>query len=384
MAALASTALARPQPLTPLPNDKLMGLVPLLAHGDLGLLESYPDGRMKQVTLILFAAATPETVHDVLTHPGDYKKFIPNVTKSSWEPRPDGGSSTWKLELPVSSFEQTNIYKLEPGPAGAIDVTCPTDEEDATYRWELLRVPAGTVMVQYGYTDVKHSNALVRRFVKKMPVTEHGLALAAQMLLAFNMKREAERRTPAGSLPPVDPKAKSSGFGFLLERGQVAVMRSLADGRFADASLLDRMYAPAAKIASALAAPGEWHKFVPGVDGSSERRRAGDEVEFHVDFSIPLVTWSSTYDMRMNEKAFDAAAVDGDLRGARFRWDLTPTKPSETLVVYRVTQRLTQSSSIFRKLVEYEPSLEHGLNVAFSLVYLRAIRAKAEGWPGTP
>jgi len=84
--------------------------------------------------------------------------------------------------------------------------------------------------------------------------------------------------------------------------------------------------------------------------------------------------------MRTSERAFDAAATDGDLRGARFRCDLTSRGPSETLVVYRVAQRLTQSSAIFRKLVEYEPSLEHGLNVAFSLVYLRAVRAKAEGW----
>jgi hypothetical protein len=257
---------------------------------------------------------------------------------------------------------------------------CPTEAEDATYRWELWPVEAGTVMVQYGYTDVKHSNALVRRFLKKMPVTEHGLALAAQMLLAANMKREAEKRTPKGTLPPVDANAKSSGFGFLLDRGQVAVMRSLTDGRLADVSLLDRMYAPAPKIAALLARPGAWSTFVPGVDASSETSRGPDTVDFHIDFSIPLVTWSSTYEMRIADRAFDAAAIGGDLRGARFRWDLTPRTPSETLVVYRVSQRLTQSSSIFRKLVEYEPSLEHGLNVAFSLVYLRAIRAKAEGW----
>src|SRR5437879_3299477 len=212
-------------PLEKLPTDKLIGLTPLLQHGDVALIESNPDGRLKQVTLILFVAAPAATVHDLLAHPGDFKKFVPNITKSTWEPLPEGGVSTWKLDLPVSSFEQTNIYHFDPGPTGGVDMKCPTEEEDATYRWELWPVPAGTVLVQYGYTDVKHSNALVRRFVKKMPVTEHGLALAAQLLLAANMKREAEKRTPPGTLPPVDANAKSSGFGFLLDRGQVAVMR---------------------------------------------------------------------------------------------------------------------------------------------------------------
>jgi hypothetical protein len=376
----AGPAQARVMPLDKLPDEKLLTLTPLLQHGDVALIESNRDGTMKQVTLILFVAAPPRTVHEVLAHPGDYKKFVPNVSKSTWEARPDGGVSTWKLDLPVSSFEQTNVYHFDPGEAGGVDLTCPNPEDDATYRWELLPATGGTLLVQYGYTDVKHSNALVRRFLKKMPVTEHGLALAAQLLLAANMKREAERRTPPGSLEPVDGKAKPGGFGFLLDRGQVVVMRSTSDGRFADASLLDRMYAPSSAIAALLARPGAWSSFVPGVEGSSERSRLGDMVSFHSDFAIPLVTWSSTWEMRLGERAFDAAAVDGDLRGARFRWDLTPRAPSETLVVYRVTQRLTQSSSIFRKLVDYEPSLEHGLNVAFSLVYLRAMRARAEGW----
>ena len=72
--------------------------------------------------------------------------------------------------------------------------------------------------------------------------------------------------------------------------------------------------------------------------------------------------------------------VGGDLAGARFRWDLTAKGPNETLVVYRVNERLTDGSTLFRKLIELQPALEHGLTVAFSLVYLRAIRAKAERW----
>jgi hypothetical protein len=380
----ASPAMGKVMPLDPLPNDKLIGLAPLLLHGDVALVESNTDGTMKQVTLILLALATPETVHELLTHPGDFKKFIPNVSKSSWVPQSENsGLCTWQLDLPVSSFDQTNLYRFEPGPTGAVQMTCPEEKDDATNRWEMLPVHGGTIIVMYGYTDVKHSNSFVRKFLKKMPVTEHGLSLAAQMLLAANVKREAERRTPAGTLPPVDKNAKSPGFGFLLDRGQVAVMRSLPDGKLGDVSLLDRFYAPAPRILSAITRPGEWSKFIPGVDASEESARNGTMLTYHTDFAVPLVTWSTTYDLRASANTVEGYATSGDLRGAHFQWDLTPRGPSETMVVYRVNQRLAQSSVIFRKLIEYEPSLEHGLNVAFSLVYLRAIRGKAEGWLST-
>src|SRR5439155_26601791 len=136
--------------------------------------------------------------------PGDYKNVIPNVTRSTWEPRADGsGVSAWKIELPISSFEMVNAFTFDPGPTGAVNVTSPDPLDDATIRWEFLPAAGGgTVLVQYGYSDVKHSNALVRSFLKRMPVTEHGLALAAQLLLATNMRAAAVKRAAPGSVAP--------------------------------------------------------------------------------------------------------------------------------------------------------------------------------------
>lgn len=360
-------------PLEALPRDQLERLPPLLSHGDLALVESNEDGSMKQVTLILLVRAKPETLYQILSHPLEYAKFVPNVSRSRWEPRENGGVYSWRLELPVSSFENAHVYELEPE---VVRVHALAEKDDATYRWELLPVPSGTVLVQYGYTDVKGSNALVRSFVKRMPVTEHGLALAAQLMLAAAVKREAERRTPAGAVEPVDKSAASPGFGFLLARGQVAVMRSLPDGRLGDISLIDRVYAPVEKVRAAIADMASWSRWVPGVK-ESQRRSDG---AVRVDFAIPLVTWSTAWALRAEPRAVDGLGVEGDLRGARFRWDLTPRGPKETLVVYRVSQRLGQSSTLFRALIERDLTLEHGLNVAFSLVYLRAVRGHAEGW----
>jgi hypothetical protein len=78
--------------------------------------------------------------------------------------------------------------------------------------------------------------------------------------------------------------------------------------------------------------------------------------------------------------AVDGAALDGDLRGAQLRWDLSARGPNETLAVYRVREELDQSSVILRKLFQFQPSLRLGINVALGLVWTRAIRGRAEGW----
>ncbi|HZS42097.1 MAG TPA: hypothetical protein VFF06_34950 [Polyangia bacterium] len=379
---VAAIAHAKVMPLERLPDDKLIALAPLLKHGDVALIESTPAGAMKQVTLMMYVAAPPEIMHDVIAHPGEYKHVIPNVTRSTWEPSgADTGVSAWKIELPVSSFEMVNAFKFEPGPTGAVFVTSPDPLDDATIRWEFLPASGGgTVLVQYGYSDVKHSNALVRSFLKRMPVTEHGLALAAQLLLATNMRAAAEKRARPGTITPPDAKARGPGFDFLLARGQVAVLRSLESGRLGDVSLLDRMYAPVSRIGELLSRPAEWGRFVPGVEESRERARGPGTVEWVADFAVPLMTWSTGWAMRYAERTYEGVGVSGDLAGAHFQWDLTPRGAGETLVVYRVNMSLAHSSLLARKMFQYEPSLEHGLNVAFSLVYLRAIRGKAEGW----
>jgi hypothetical protein len=367
--------------LTRLPDDKVAGLAPMLKHGDIALVESRADGTLKQVTMMLFVRASPEIVRDLVTRPGEFKKFVPHVSKSTWEPRPGGGLSTWRLDLPLSSFEETNEYSFQPG-LGPVIVTSPDEDDAMSLRWEFLPSGGGTLLVLYGFCDIRHSNAMVRTLLKRMPVMEHGLALATEFMLAANMRLEAERRAAATGAAAVPADVKSAGFGFLLERGQVVVLRS-AGGRLGDVSLLDRVFAPAAKIAQLITRPGEWSRFIPGVEESREHARGAGTVEYSADFAVPTMTWTGRWAMRFGERTVEGAGVGGDLEGTHFQWDLTARGAGETLVVYRVNMSLARHSQIARTLFEYQPSLEHGINTAVALVYLRAIRGRAEGWGET-
>jgi hypothetical protein len=51
---------AKPAPLVPLANDKLLKLAPLLRTNDIALIESNDKGELKQLTTISYAAASPE------------------------------------------------------------------------------------------------------------------------------------------------------------------------------------------------------------------------------------------------------------------------------------------------------------------------------------
>ena len=197
--------------LTTWPHAELERLAPLAAMADLACIESNADGTMKQVTLLAWVPAPPSVMRDVIVRSEKYREFIPNLSRSTNEPLGDGRwKSAWRIELPVSSFEGTNVYSLEQAADGGGGDAHRAATAMRSYRYEMLPVGEGTLLVQYGYTDVKHSNAFVRSFLKRQPMMEHGLALSAQMMFVTAMRAEAVRRAGAPKMAaPATTKAPS-------------------------------------------------------------------------------------------------------------------------------------------------------------------------------
>ncbi len=353
------------------PQGELERLAPLAAMADLACIESHPDGTMKQVTVLAWVPAPAAVVRAVIAASERYKEFVPNVTRSTRQELGGGRwRSAWRMELPVSSFEGVNQIWRD-GDA----IVMRAEQDQAAYRYEALPVGGGTLLVQYGYTDVKGSNAFVRSFVRRQPMMEHGLALSAQMMFVTAMRDEAVRRAAGrGAAATPAPSGGGASFAPLLARGQVAVMRRFG-GTLGEVSVLDRVFGAEARVAEVIARAGDYASFVPGVDKSYA---SGDG--FFVEMALPIVTWATTWALRVAPHAVDGAGLDGDLRGARFRWDLSARGARETLVVYRVRQKLDAGSGVLRKLFQYQPSLEYGINVALGLVWMRAVRGRAEGW----
>jgi ribosome-associated toxin RatA of RatAB toxin-antitoxin module len=379
--ALAASAHAVERPLQLLAPDKLAAMGPLLRTGEVALIESAPNGRMKQVTVLSLVAAPPELVHQVVVTPEKYPEFIRNLTRSKVQRNRDGSiDDEFWIDLTLTHFEGTNRYR--PNPDGSVDVEAIDPNDEGVFRWEFYRAPGGTVMVMYGYQDVLHSNDYIRRITDAVPAMEHGLALTAMLAYVRSVKLRAESLAKPGSFPPFDAAARGPGFDFLLSRGRVAVVRSLPNGHFADISVLDHIYAPLDKVVATVSAPGEYGRFIEGVKKCRELSRSTDEIVYQETSDVSIFSWDSRFALRPSGRgAIDVFAVGGDLRGAQYRWDLTALGVKSTLVVYRARQDVGRSSPLLLGLLfRKEPLFEHGINVALGLVQMLGVRGRAEGW----
>ena len=260
-------------PLHELPRERLAALAPLLRTGDFALLESDQKGWEKQITTLTLSKASPEAVREVVIHPERYEDFVHNMIGRSVKKNADGTfDHTWKLSYAIASFSGVNRYKLLPPragePVGAVEIRDPTGM--STYRWEFIPAAhgGGTIVVVYGYTDVRHSGGFIDKVLARADTLEHGLAIIVQSSLHRAMTAQAEHN-PGSFAPYVAPAAGSAAtsYRFLLERGMLAILRHGKGGgeagqRLVDFSLIDRSRAPAARLLDELCHPERW-RYVP-------------------------------------------------------------------------------------------------------------------------
>ncbi len=378
---LPQLGIATERPLQLLPAEKLIPLAPTLRQSEVALIESLPDGKMRQVTIFTLVAAPPAVVRDVLLNPERYPEFMRNLTESKVTRHSDGTIvQDFYLDFKITHLVGTSRYRTNSD--GSVDVKAIDPNDDGVYRWEFYPVPGGTVMVLYGYTDVLHSNGFVRSITDRMPSMEHALGLATQLVYTRSIRDRAQQLAKPGSFLPPDLKAKSPGLDFLLKRGRVALMRSHADGSLSDISVIDHIYAPRSRVIDALLHPAAYPKFIDGVKSCEEMARGEHELTYHIENDISVLRWDSRFALRSDERGIvDAYGTSGDLEGAHYRWDLTSVSERDTLAVFRARIDLRAASPlVLGILFRVEPRFEHGLAVSVGLVQMNGVRGRAEGW----
>jgi hypothetical protein len=382
-------------PLRPLAIESLTPLGPLLTGAELALIESDAKGAQRQITTITLAKAAPAVMREVVIHPERYGGFVRNMTHSEVRPAPVAsapGTSPapaapaaidhhWKLSYKIASFSGVNRYTFpekEPAEAAApVEMIDPTGQSH--YRWQFLEPASGggTIVVLYGYTDVKHSGGFLDRVLQRAATLEHGLALTTQLTLLLALKAQAER--DPGTFRVYQRPTRLPDFRFLLDRGLVAVLHR-AGGRLSDVSLVQRTPAQPTAVLDGALHVERWHEFVPTITRSDPRSADHDLSVVELEQSIPLMSWTAQLGMRSSKGAVDAFGLSGDLSGARLRWD-AEARPRGTEVVLRTQLHYDRGSTIMRELFKIEPLFEYGVNVGLSLVILRAVAERAEAAP---
>ena len=366
-----------PQPLQPLPNDKLTALAPLLKGADLALIESTDKGHIKQLTTISLVAAPPETVREIVMHPEKYGDFVRNMVESSIKPGPNGTiDHQYKLSYKIYTVEGRHRYvALPPDGTGAapVDMYDPDENGQRHYRWEFLPAGGGTVVVLYGFTIIPQ-DGFMKQYIDRAPTLELGLGLIPQMTLLLAVKQRAEAVSGHRS---VGALAGTPSFGFLLQRGTVALFRSIR-GQLAETTLLEDVNAPAEVVLKQLAQPGHWKEFVPTIEtsydvGQKDGYPAGEWTQ-----SVPLLSWTSKWQLKLDKTSVDMFAYEGDLRQSRMRWDVQPLGANRSQLVLRTDEAFEDTSIVLRSLYKLEPLFQYGINVGLEMVVLKGIGLRAE------
>lgn len=376
-------------PLKAWPAEKVKALAPILRSADIAVIESEPNGQMKQISLFTLVAAPGARVRQVLLDAQRYVDFARNFTVSKVTPRGNGSfDHFYQLSYGLFTIDGTHRYmplSQDLGAQGASEdaaSTAPVEVLDADepagtqrhYRWEFHDVGGATVVAVYGYTDLWHSGGMVGKLLERVPQIEHGMALVSQAALMLAMKQRAEQLTP---LPPMLPVASSAPYDAFLARGVVALMRT-QKGRLSELSIIDRSLAQPNQILDVVKQPAEWSHFIPTITKSADRGARDDLTLVDLEQSLPLIGFRSLYGVRVTGNAVDMMGVEGDMRGARMRFEAVAGRGVPTQIVMRSSQQFDRASLVIRQLYKLEPFFEYGVNLGLQLVVLRGIKNKAE------
>lgn len=385
-AGAATAQTKRMMPLAVWPHDKVLSLAPLLRSADAAVIESKPDGHLRQLSLFTFIAAAPSTVREVLWRADLYRDYVQNFKKSVVTNNPDGNFDySYQLSFGLFTIEGTNRYMQLPAdphmavpPVEIRDLDPNFDYSVRRFRFEFYSVYGGTLMVMYGFTEVTKSGGVIAKVLDKVPTLEQGMALVAESTLLLQVKRRAEQIAP---ITPQPPPHQSASVDFLIDRGTVVLLRSQS-GRLSEVSLIDRTPAPPQQIAALVQQTSDWKDYIPSITQSVGTGAQDTTSMVDIEQSLPLLSFRTTYGARVQGRTVDMMGLSGDLKGARMRWDLVPTSAGGTQIVLRSSLQYDRASLIMRQLYKLEPLMEYGVNVGMQLVILEAIRTRAERTSG--
>lgn len=377
---LATPAAADPpHPLRLLPPAQAAALAPLLRTHDMTLLEADAAGNMSQITVLSISSAPPEILRDVVMQPERYGDFVRNMTLSQVKALPDGSKEhRYQFSYRVATVEGTHRFVSQPAGVGAappIEVfdADPTSNGLRHYRWEFLPAGGGTVVVQYGYTDLSRSGGVVEQLRSRFPTLDYGMGLVSQMTQVLAVKARAEQL--AGAPRPLPPPGNAD-YRPLLERGVLVLIRTQG-GRPTDMNLIERTPVPLPYLVQSAQDLSNWASYVPSVKKSQSLGSKDGMPLVELEQSLPLLSFTTRYAVNAGPSSVDLAGMSGDLSGARLRIDVRADPAGGSQLVLRTSQAFDRASFVIRQLYRMEPLFEYGINVGLALLVHQGVKLRA-------
>ncbi|MEO1334411.1 MAG: SRPBCC family protein [Myxococcota bacterium] len=364
----------------------------LCGRGMVALIESYPDGRSRQVVLFARFPGPPEPIYDALMNVEAYPKYLNTIDTIDIIGRRNGLTAfSWTLDLPLFALSGTRMQRgLRPHTVESKGRT--GHLRGSRERWELFEVKGGTLVAFYRALDVETGGFLLRTLVDLEPSTEAGANLSSGFIHLRGLEnhlagRPATRQLPEARTGPVHALvpldlAKDEGLTVLqplLAHGQLAVIESFDDGALRQVALIGAAKASAKRLHHVVSDAERYPEFMPNISHQKVTPHPGGGRQLAWTIKTPVSSMSGKALMTVGPSTVDVNATEGDVERARIHWRFVPTGEDRAIALYYTYSDIRSASWVTRRLLNAEPLLEHGMVAAAGMVALSAMTARAEG-----
>jgi hypothetical protein len=363
-------------------------------YGVVGLSESLEDGSPKAMTLAVRINAPREAVFGIFKDPLQFN-YLSSLFEEAkiLEKNESTTAYSWASRHKLFSVVGTNTISLFP--PRRIDVSIVNSSigsGNVTFR--LYEDKKGrTLCVFSGIVDVESSEWLIRFLVGNSPSMKHAMNVAIGLVVLKGAKVMAEtaaankplkyHRTKGARKGPLRPLSKEdlALVRPLLDRGTLILTSSVKGGRLDQATVIEKVCAPVEKFIGAAAVPDFYPKMLKAVTEVTVHEKTEQSVEFTwtLGLSVLGLTTKSRFTFVSDGLTWDG--LEGDLAGAKWRWQATPDGKDGAVVAYYGWVDILKSNYILKKSMRREPYLEHGFLVGSNMVMLRAVKRAVEKKP---
>jgi ribosome-associated toxin RatA of RatAB toxin-antitoxin module len=174
---------------------ELKALKKLMELGEVSLIESHPDGSLKQTAVMTVIRAKKSKVLKVAHDVQRYPDFVPNLVRYDVSKT---NSNTllldYEIDAPLINIE--GIMNLEIGKNGNMNMKAVSgDIKRGHWLWTFTELDDNTTIpINYSYTDITEASWFVKKLVEIQPLFEHGVVVAASTVQVRAIKARAEGR----------------------------------------------------------------------------------------------------------------------------------------------------------------------------------------------
>jgi hypothetical protein len=391
---LAPRALAEAEALTQrleaLDDGERALLAPYLKRGPVALVELSHGDNLPSVLVAAEVEAPADLAASVIATPADYPKFmrtLDHVEVLSKTPTQTAYKWTWQTGMLFLEGENRMTAFAPPKGKPELGHRISVKSErgqlgEGRLLWRVLPLGKQRSLVMLSMRiDMRDANFVMRQLDAAARSVNRSVNIALCYVMMLGAKREAEQRAGKEPMLPEKvaleaPKVDLPKLSKLLERADMLLMELTPHG-LGKLSIVGRTDLPRDKLAPIMNEPESFGKsLVPGSYTKVVKREA-DAKTFEWGIGLPLIGTSGTMTMRDENGTLAIDAVEGAMKGGKWRFD-TPALPSGEAVVVGYSQfDITKTSWLIEKITSLDPVMGHGLAAATQVMLLRALRKRA-------